>query len=288
MPRNGTAMTQSPPSQPVSVAAIRGFWEREPVGAAAIDAEPGTKAFFNSFDRIREDPDMEPPDLQERNYALSAAAGKTVFDYGCGNGFVLQQFARNGATVHGVDLTERSIALCRARFADRGLEGSFVVGDGRSIPHPDATFDMATSMGVLHHIPDPTPVVADLYRVVKPGGRLTIMLYYRYSWQCLVLMPLKRLFYANYRGKSQAEAVNMVDGDENPYGVVYSRREAIALLEAAGFRVLDTELYHLTWRQFLMVGPVWRVAEALFGPLSRSWVCRRLGWALYLRAEKPA
>lgn len=266
---------------------IRAFWEREPIGAAAIAAEPGTPEFFDAFDAIREHPDCEPPDLQERIYGLSRAAGLRVLDYGCGNGYVLQQFARNGAEVHGVDLTGRAVALSRARFAVRGLSGNFTVGDGRTIPFPDAHFDVVTSMGVLHHIPDPRPVLAEIRRVLKPGGRFVLMLYHAHGWHSLVLFRLKRLFVPRYRGKSQAEAINMVDGDENPYGTVYSRAAAAALLADAGFRLDHAEIYELTWRQLLLAPPLWRAAEALFGPLSRTWIGRRLGWCLYLRAARP-
>ena len=272
---------QAPP--PRSVQTIRAFWEREPIGAAAIDAEPGTEAFFDAFDAIREHDDCEPPDLQERIYGLSRAAGLRVLDYGCGNGYVLQQFARHGAEVHGVDLTARAVELSRARFAVRGLEGTFTQGDGRTIPYPDDSFDIVTSMGVLHHIPDPRPVLAEIRRVLKPGGRFVLMLYYAHGWHSLVLFRLKRLLVPKFRGKSQQDAINMVDGDDNPYGTVYSRAGAAALLEAAGFRVEYTEVYELTWRQLLLVPPLWRAAEALFGPLSRRWIGRKLGWCLYLR-----
>lgn len=275
-------------SQAESVRRIRSFWEREPVGAAAIDAEPGTEAFFDAFDAIREDADCEPPDLQERVYGLSRAAGLRVLDYGCGNGYVLQQFARHGAEVHGIDLTDRAVALSEARFRARGLTGRFTRGDGLTIPYPDATFDVVTSMGVLHHIPDPRPVLAEINRVLKPGGRFVLMLYYARGWHSLVLFRLKRLIVPRYRGKSQAEAINMVDGDDNPYGAVYSRAGAAALLEAAGFRVEWSEVYELSWRQLLLVPGLWQAAEALFGPLSRTWIARRLGWCLYLRAGKRA
>jgi len=265
---------------------IRAFWEKAPIGAAAIDAEPGTEAFFDAFDAIREAPDCEPPDLQERIYGLSRAAGLKVLDYGCGNGYVLQQFARHGAEVHGIDLTARAVELSRARFALRGLTGTFTRGDGRTVPYPDGGFDMATSMGVLHHIPDPRPVLAEIRRVLKPGGRFTLMLYYAHGWHSLVLFRLKRLLVPQFRGKSQAETINMVDGADNPYGTVYSRAGATALLAGAGFRVEHTEVYELTWRQLLLLPPLWRAAESLFGPLSRRWLARKLGWCLYLQAVK--
>lgn len=276
------------PPEPESVRRIRAFWESEPIGAAAIDAEPGTQAFFDAFDAIREDADCEPLDLQERIYRLSRAAGLRVLDYGCGNGYVLQQFARHGAEVHGIDLTERAVELSRARFSVRGLSGAFTVGDGRTIPYPDATFDVATSMGVLHHIPDPYPVLAEINRVLKPGGRFVLMLYHADGWHNLVLFRLKRLILPRYRRKSQAEAINMVDGDDNPYGTVYSRADATALLEGAGFSVEHSEVYELTWRQLLLVPPLWWAAEAMFGALSRTWIGRRLGWCLYLHATKTA
>src|SRR5205823_10820777 len=120
-------------------------------------------------DNLRESPDVEPYEFSNLVHDYEGSAGKVVLDYGCGNGYVLAQYARHGAEVYGVDLTDRAIELAQMRFALLGLDGTFAANDGTTIPFDDGSFDIACSMGVLHHIPDPAPVVSELYRVLKPG-----------------------------------------------------------------------------------------------------------------------
>ena len=133
---------------------VRAFWERSPLGSADIDAVPGTPEFFTRFDAIREAEDCEPLWLQERIYQLSQAPGKRVLDIGCGNGDVLSRFAAAGAEVEGVDITDRAIELSKRRFHEAHLCGGFTRIDGRRLPFGDGSFDVVTSMGVLHHVPD--------------------------------------------------------------------------------------------------------------------------------------
>ncbi|MDA0261545.1 MAG: methyltransferase domain-containing protein, partial [Proteobacteria bacterium] len=242
---------------------VRSFWERSPLASADINAEPGTPEFFAAFDAIREAEDCEPAWLQERVYRLARAAGKHVLDIGCGNGYVLSRFAGAGATVHGVDITDRSIEISRRRFSEMNLRGDFTRIDGQRLPFEDCSFDVVTSMGVLHHVPDPNPLVSEACRVLKPGGEMIIMLYYRYSWQYQVLMRAKRLALSSHRGRSQAEAVNMVDGTENPLGRVYSRPAARALLERAGLTTSFCEVHQISWRQLLLAPPLVKLAEAV-------------------------
>ena len=265
---------------------VRAFWERSPLASADIDAEPGTREFFAAFDEIREAEDCEPLWLQEHIYRLTEATGKRVLDIGCGNGYVLSRYATAGASVQGVDLTDRAIEISRRRFSEMGLTGSFTRIDGQALPFADGALDVVTSMGVLHHVPDPDPLVDEAVRTLKPGGEMIIMLYYRHSWQYQVLMRAKRLALASHRGRSQADAVNMVDGTENPLGRVYSRTQARELLERAGLRATFCEVHQITWRQLLLAPPLAKFANALLPPAGRT-PFRALGWNVYVRATKP-
>ena len=210
-----------------------------------------------------------------------------VLDIGCGNGYVLSRYAVAGAMVEGVDITDRAIEISQRRFSGMGLTGSFTRIDGQVLPFADSSLDVVTSMGVLHHVPDPDPLVDEAYRLLKPGGEMIIMLYYRYSWQYQVLMRMKRLALSSHRGRSQADAVNMVDGAENPLGRVYSRPQARALLERAGFRSTFCEVHQITWRQLLLVPPLADLASVLLPPAGRTPL-RALGWNVYVRAVKPS
>jgi SAM-dependent methyltransferase len=272
------------PNTDVKIESVKAFWEQNPVAAEAIANERGTAAYFQAFDALREADACEPYVVSEAIHGYSAAKGLKVLDIGCGNGYVLYQYARHGAEVTGVDLTRTAVDLSRMRFALGGLSGDFVEVDGNNLPFSDQHFDIVCSMGVLHHISDPRPMVEEMFRVLKPGGRLIVMLYYRYSWKNLVLIRLRRLFDPQFRGKTQQEALNMNDGDACPLALVYSKQEAAALFSR--FSGITFKLTQLSWRQLLMLPSLVRLAEKYCPPSSVSWPARVMGWNLNIHAIK--
>ena len=273
------------PAVRVSNEQVRSFWEKNPVAAAAIPAEPGSAAFFAQFDALREADDCEPWDFSNRIHGYTGSKGKRVLDIGCGNGYVLAQYARHGADVHGIDLTETALELSRRRFELAGLSGLFQRTDGDTIPYPDGFFDVVCSMGVLHHIEDPRPMLAEIRRVLRPGGEIILMMYHRHSWKHLVVHPLKRLLDPRYRGKTLAQVLNMNDGPDCPLALVYSRRELRALLSR--FEHIRFDCNQLSWQQLLLVPGLGAVLAPYLPKTSESIFARTLGWNLYARARKP-
>ena len=273
------------PTTDVKIENVKAFWEQNPVAAEGISQELGTAGYFRAFDALREADACEPYAVSEAIHGYSTAKDLKVLDIGCGNGYVLYQYARHGAHVTGVDLTKTAVELSRKRFALTGLLGQFVEVDGNKLPFPDGDFDIVCSMGVLHHISDPRPMVDEIFRVLKPGGRLIVMLYYRYSWKNLILIRLRRLLDPQFRGKTQQEALNMNDGDACPLALVYSRREASALFSR--FSGITFKLTQLSWRQLFMLPPLVRLAERYLSPSSESWPSRVMGWNLNVHATKP-
>jgi SAM-dependent methyltransferase len=271
-----------------SLEETRRFWEEHPVGDSLVGSRATLYDYFRGYDDAREAPDVEPYAFANAVHGFESSGGKRVLDYGCGNGYVLAHYARNGADVYGVDITDRAVDLSRARFDLLGLAGTFVRNDGSTVPFESEFFDVVCAMGVLHHIPDPAPVIAELHRVLKPGGTLIVMLYHRASFRYRVVFPVRRVLGpAKFRGRTQQEMVNLNDGAGNPWGTVYSREEARALLAAFEdhrFRVskLGAEELALWW------SPAARVLTRVLprggvGPLTRRW-----GWNLYCAARKPA
>ena len=271
---------------PISNTAVRAFWEQHPVAADAIEAPLASPEYFAAFDGIREADDCEPYTFSNRIHGYDQAAGKRVLDIGCGNGYVLWHYARHGAHVHGVDITETALRLSRRRFELGEHKAEFRLTDGNSLPYPDHHFDIVCSMGVLHHIEDPRPMLREARRVLRPGGRLILMLYHRNSWKYRVVLPLRLLLDARYRGKTLQQALNMNDGDDCPLAKVYSRGEVRALL--ADFRDLRFSVNQLSWRQLLLIPALARALEPRLPPLSGSALARTLGWNLYVEAVKPA
>lgn len=93
--------------------------------------------------------------------------GARVADLGCGSGVFTELLRGQGCDAVGLDLSPRLIALGRAKFP--GVE--FVEGDVESLPFPSESFDGVLLSGLVHHLPDPSRCAAEVFRVLRPGGR---------------------------------------------------------------------------------------------------------------------
>ncbi len=146
-------------------------------GVPRLAGEGYTASFgrqWNRYDVARVDEDaavfavktgIDPADLN----------GLLVLDAGCGGGRYARLAGRAGARVVGVDLSsavDKAAALC-ADLPDVTI----VQADLLDLPLAEGAFDLAFSIGVLHHSPDPRRAFAQVAARVKPGGRLAVWLY---------------------------------------------------------------------------------------------------------------
>jgi SAM-dependent methyltransferase len=129
---------------------------------------------WNRYDVARDEED-ETTFQVKTGVAPGDLNGKLVLDAGCGGGRYALVAARHGAKVVGVDLSsavDKAKALCDG-FPDVAI----VQGDLTRLPLAEGVFDLAFSIGVLHHGPDPRGAFREVARRVKPGGRLAVWLY---------------------------------------------------------------------------------------------------------------
>ena len=100
-------------------------------------------------------------------------AGKQALEIGCGRGDFSCWLARNTqAQLTAADFSQTAVAKGRDHAASLGLNIRWQVMDIQSIAHPDASFDVVISSETIEHVPDPARAVAELARVLKPGGKL--------------------------------------------------------------------------------------------------------------------
>lgn len=112
--------------------------------------------------------------------------GESVLDVGCGTGGVTIPAKRRvgeSGVAAGIDPAPEMIAVARKKAARDGLEIDFRVGVIESLPYADASFDVVTSSLMMHHLPHELQVqgLAEIQRVLKPGGRLLIADMFRLS-----------------------------------------------------------------------------------------------------------
>jgi SAM-dependent methyltransferase len=98
--------------------------------------------------------------------------GDRLLDVACGTGVVAVTAARRGATVTGLDLTPELIERARENSAIVGLNVAWHEGDAEALPFPDDAFDVVTSQFGHMFAPRPEVVVAEMLRVLRPGGTL--------------------------------------------------------------------------------------------------------------------
>src|ERR1700761_5670697 len=117
--------------------------------------------------------------LQNGYYARPATltlagdvAGRRILDAGCGSGPILAALRERGATVTGLDSSAGMLELARRRL---GPDADLQVADlSRPLPYPDGAFDDVIAALVLHYLEDWKAPLAELRRVLKPGGRLIV------------------------------------------------------------------------------------------------------------------
>jgi len=101
--------------------------------------------------------------------------GLRVLDFGCGPGTITVGIGRIVApgTVHGIDMDESQIEMARSLAAEKGVDNAvFQVADIQDLPFEDDYFDLACCHNVLMHIPDTRGALAEVRRVLKPGGTI--------------------------------------------------------------------------------------------------------------------
>ena len=100
-------------------------------------------------------------------------AGKTVLDIGCGGGILAETMAEHGATVTGIDLSEKALGVARLHLLESGNQVDYQYRSAEELAKSSATrFDIVTCMEMLEHVPEPASVVAACAALVKPGGHV--------------------------------------------------------------------------------------------------------------------
>ncbi|MFB6109266.1 MAG: methyltransferase domain-containing protein [Halodesulfurarchaeum sp.] len=118
-----------------------------------------------------------------------------VIDVGCGTGFGTEGLRLTTTNVLGVDQSPHQLARARDRLDERELLG-FALGDAENLPVRTDSFDAAWSSGSIEYWPDPVAGLAEMRRVVKPGGRVVVVgPYYPDSWIGRRIVDAVMLFY---------------------------------------------------------------------------------------------
>jgi ubiquinone/menaquinone biosynthesis C-methylase UbiE len=263
-------------------------WTADPCGSNEVDSTPGTREYFEGLLAARADyaPWMEDA-LDYRG-----ANGLDVLDVGCGQGIDVARYATAGANSTGVDLTPRHVELAQAHLAAMELDAEIVRGDAETLPFPDASFDRVSSNGVLHHTPDLPAALAEIRRVLRPGGEARVIVYNRSSlhywlqqvvWQGIVE---RQLFEERSMAGVLSRGVEVSSVGARPLVRVYSPRQMRRHLSSAGFTSVATALRHFDPGDTFLTAALARRWSALRRDDVLERIGRGAGWYVVATAVR--
>ncbi|WP_088890302.1 bifunctional 2-polyprenyl-6-hydroxyphenol methylase/3-demethylubiquinol 3-O-methyltransferase UbiG [Leptolyngbya ohadii] len=113
---------------------------------------------------------LNPARFQYFDRHIPSWSGLKVLDVGCGGGFSCEFMARRGAIVSGIDQSNQCIETARKHAAANHFAIDYRHGYAEQLPYADRSFDAVVCVDVLEHVADLGRTIAEIHRVLKPGG----------------------------------------------------------------------------------------------------------------------
>jgi ubiquinone/menaquinone biosynthesis C-methylase UbiE len=147
-------------------------------GWATIDQTSDPASYIRFMDNYRRGKsDSDPEQYKPIFDLLAVQAGEMILDVGCGTGGAVRALAPkvgHGGRIVGIDASRTMIAEAEKRSVGVTLPIEYRVADAHALPFPDNSFDGCYADGVFEILPDPHQALAEMVRVLRPGGRLVI------------------------------------------------------------------------------------------------------------------
>jgi len=158
---------------------VREFWNRLSCDTQVASSPKFSLDYFEEIESFRY---LDQPFIHAFAQ-FTRYHSKRVVEVGFGAGTDFIQWLRAGSRAWGIDLTQEALENLTRRIQAYGLPApeQIMVADAEQLPFESNFFDLGYSFGVLHHSPDTEKAIAELVRVVRPGGEIKIMLYNRRS-----------------------------------------------------------------------------------------------------------
>jgi ubiquinone/menaquinone biosynthesis C-methylase UbiE len=272
-------------------ARVRAWWNQNPFNYF-VDSEEGTWEFFQNVDRkfLKWIPFMQKggfPFLT--NYVdMKGLKGKKVLDIACGTGVLTEQFVRMGADVTAIDLTPKAVELTKKRLALHHLHANVMEADAQQLPFEDASFDFVCAWGCLMHMPKTEKAIAEIHRVLKPGGKCLAMMYHKDSVHLRYCIQLGRgILRGKYLKYDNQSLINRyTDGAAvggNTLAKFYSRKEFRALFSQ--FNTIVVAIHDNHGMPAQLPHP-WLPVGKLMPATIKEWVCRAFGMTAIITGTK--
>jgi SAM-dependent methyltransferase len=263
----------------IEINAVRDFWENNPLFEGESKWPTGTYEFFQEHRNIiindffaGQIPDYLFPSEKQRD---------SILDLGCGPGFWTTEFLlqKKVDSVISCDLTSHAIKLTGKRMAFYNFPVKIVQGNAESLPFKDNTFSFINCQGVIHHTPHPKNCLEEMFRITKPGGHVSVSVYYLnfYLRHWNVFRHFGSVAHkcgvgAKGRGRESLfntedpnELIRKYDGAGNPLGKGFTKNDFDKLIENVGFDVKKKYFISAPSRIFPVHVPV--IIQHIYGKI---------------------
>lgn len=157
---------------------IQQYWNEHIHDLAIVTQPIGSAGFFKELANYR----YEKLDYLLKVLDSNAYVGKKLLEVGCGAGLELARLAKCGAQIYGIDFSSVAIRLAKNNLEQNEFAANVCLMDGETLGFADETFDGVYAHGVLQYTSNDQTMVAEIHRVLKPGGTAVMMFYNKNSW----------------------------------------------------------------------------------------------------------
>ena len=293
---------------------IEKFWDENTCGLIKQNENISKKKYFDKISKIR----YETYKGIKKYAPFNNYKNKKVLEVGLGTGSDAAEFVKGGANYYGIDVTQNSVNFVRDRLSytfNYKFE-KIKKNDSTNIDFPDNFFDLIYSFGVIHHIEDTKKVVSEFKRVLKPSGKIFIMIYNRSSVfykievcifrrlliilsniifiKSLILLFLgkkNKIKISNYINNvnsrfnnklflNNQELLNISSDHANcPLAKVYNKKETLELFK--DFKSIKTYAFYNEKDNSIF----WKLFFFFLKPFEK-FLCRNYGWFRIVECEK--
>jgi 2-polyprenyl-3-methyl-5-hydroxy-6-metoxy-1,4-benzoquinol methylase len=218
---------------------VKEYWNNRPCNIRHSKKEIGTIEYFNDVEKRKYLVEPHIPEFAE----FDKWKGKKVLEIGCGIGTDSINFAKAGAILTCVELSDTSLELCKKRFDVFNLKANFYTGNCEELSKflPVEEYDLIYSFGVIHHTPNPELVYSEIKKYMNNNTEVRLMLYARNSWKTFEFFALNgHKFNYNLKKTIQYYAEAQLNC---PVAFTYTKKELRQMFK--DFEIIEIKKTHI-------------------------------------------